>query len=185
MSNLSGLFSKTNLRFFEFLINKHVSVRELAEETNSSAGRASQAVKQFLKKKLVTTKNKKNKKIVYLCRRNPLTRQIISLLFINKIINAKTFKEMRKKAKSIGVYGSVADGTTDKFSDIDLWILTKKMPSMFEIGKMRNKLSKELEKEVSIKPFTEESLKRLEEKDKIFFRELKYKSKILHGEGFG
>ena len=185
MGNLPGLFSKTNLLFLEILIDEQLSIRELAEKIKCSPAKASMAVKQFLKNGIVKVKNEKNRKIVILDTGNPLTKQIVSLLFINKIVSSRAFHEMKKYARGIGVYGSVADGTVDARSDIDLWMLTEKRLTIMELAGLRSGLSKEIGKEVSIKAFTKESLEELRQKDKIFFSELEYKSKILHGEAIG
>jgi len=181
MTCLPAIFSKANLRFIELLAGEQLSVRELAERTNCSPAKASQAVKQFQKQGLAITRMEKNRKIVRLNSENPLAKRIVSLLFVEKILNSKAFKEMKKKTKAIGVYGSIAEGTVDKLSDIDLWILSDKKISMVEAGEMRNSMSRELGKEVSIKAFTKESLEELKQKDKLFFSEIEYKSVILHG----
>lgn len=183
MNDLEKLFSKTNLRFFWLLVDGELSVRELAESAGCSAAKASQALKQFQRAGLVASKNEKNKKFIYLNKENALMRQIISLLFVSKILNSKTFQEMRKLSKSVGVYGSVAQGTVDRLSDIDLWLLSEKRLSVFDVGRIISNLGKELGREASVKAFTKEGLAELKQKDKIFFDEIRSKSIILHGEG--
>lgn len=170
------------LKVIEALIDGEYYIRELAEKLKIAPSTVFRVVKKLVKVGMVTTKKEKNKKIALLNRKNVLTKQIISFIFIYKIMRSEGFKELKKQSKSGGVYGSVVDGTMDKLSDIDLWILSEKKPSMLEIGKIRSKLNNELGKEISIKTFTKESIERLKQEDKIFFNELYYKSKTLHGE---
>lgn len=183
MNSLSNIFSKTNLLFIELLVEGPSSIRELAEKLECSPAKASQAVKQFLEKGLVKTKREKNKKLAFLNRENPLTKQIISLIFIDNILESKTFNKLKKKAKGILAYGSVVEGTIDKRSDIDLCVLSDKKPTLIETTRIENNLTKELGKETSIIVLTDQGLEKLKKKDKIFFDELRCKSRVLYGEG--
>ncbi len=184
MNNLSKLISPFNLKILEVLIDENISVRDLAKQIKCSPAKITQFIKLFQKNRLIKIKKDKNKKIVFLNRNSPLIKEIISLLFINKIVGSRTFSELKKKAKSIGVYGSVVEGTLDRQSDIDLWVLSNNKMSMVEIGKIRLNMSKELGREISIKFFTGKELQKLKKKDRIFYNELEYKSRILVGEGF-
>jgi len=65
-----------------------------------------------------------------------------------------------------------------------LWIISDSKKRIVEAGKLRQEFSNELGKEVSLKFFTPQDIQNLKEKDKIFYNELEFKSKILHGEGF-
>jgi len=182
---LSKLMTSFNLQIFELLVDNSFSVRDLAKEINCSPAKITQFVKLFQKEDIIRLKPDKNKKIVGLNRDNPLTREIISLVFIKKILAAKTFFKLKKTAKSIGVYGSVVEGTLDKHSDVDLWILSEKRSSFVDSAQVRASFSKELGREANLKLLTPESLKKLKKNDQIFFNELEYKSKILHGEKLG
>lgn len=182
MVNLEKLFSDVNLRIFEILINESLSVRDLARKVNCSPAKITQFVGHF--GDLIKIEKKKNMKFLLLDKENTIVRELISLIFINKIINSEGFLRLKKVSKSIGIYGSVVDGTIDNKSDIDLWIINNKKISIIEIGKLKFYLSKELKREVSIKSFNDEDLKKLKNQDLIFYNELYYKSKIIFGSGF-
>jgi len=184
MNNLSKLLSPFNLRILELLIDESESVRDLAKKAKCSPAKVTQFATLFAKNRLVVVQNEKNRKIISLNKTNPLTREFIRLVYINKILDSKTFLSLKKASSSIGLYGSAADGTLDKKSDIDLWVISDKRKKIVETGKLKQQFTNELGREVSLKFFTPEDIHRLKEKDKIFYNELEYKSKILHGEGF-
>lgn len=182
MKGLSKFFSKSNLSIITVLVDENLSVRDLADRAHCSPAKITQFIRLFGGSRMISIGKEKNKKVVSLQRNNPLIREFVSLLFINKIVGSKAFAGLKKNAKAIGVYGSVADGTVDKKSDIDLWaVMEKKMPLM-EAGKLRLALSKELGREVSIRFLTKEGLQKIKKEDDIFYNELDYKSKVLFGE---
>jgi predicted nucleotidyltransferase len=181
MNSLSENFSSFNFKIFEVLIDESFSVRDLAKKVKCSPAKITQFIKAFKKKNLIKTINKKNMKLLEINKENIIAKQLISLIFINKIINSKAFNELKKQSISIGVYGSVAEGNMDKFSDIDLWVLTKEKIPLIKQSEIRRKLDNELNKEVSLKFLTKEEIKNLKENDEIYFNELNYKSKILWG----
>jgi len=182
---LSKLMTDFNLRIFELLLDGSFSVRDLAKEIKCSPAKVIQFMKLYKKDNLIKLSADKNRKIIELDKEHPLTKSIISLIFINKILDCKSFSQLRKNAKSIGVYGSVAEGTVDKHSDIDLWVLADKKKSFADSAELKSRLGKELGKEVSIRFFTPDSVKKLKENDLIFYNELHYKSKVLSGGSFG
>ncbi|MFH1256963.1 MAG: nucleotidyltransferase domain-containing protein [Candidatus Diapherotrites archaeon] len=185
MSVLPKLLGPFNLQMVEVLVDENVSARALAGKVGCSPAKVTQFIKLFRRNGLIEIIKEKNRKIVALNRHNPLIREIISLLFVYKIIGARAFSELRGKSGSVGLYGSAAEGTVDKKSDIDLWVVSDKKFSLEKAGELRMRISKELGREVSLKFFTEKDVENLRQKDAIFFNELEYKSKILAGEGFG
>ncbi|MFH0955295.1 MAG: nucleotidyltransferase domain-containing protein [Candidatus Micrarchaeota archaeon] len=184
MIELSKLLGPFNLQLFELLIEENTSVRDLAKKANCSPAKVTQFLVPYSKNRLVTVSNDKNRKVIGLNKKNPLVREMIALVFTTKILNSKTFSIIQKLSDSIGVYGSVVDGTVDKQSDIDLWALSDKKPGLVEAGKIKQQFTNELGREVSIKFFTKEDIEQFKKNDTIFYNELEYKSKILHGEGF-
>lgn len=184
MVSLSRLLTPFNLSIFEVLIDKRFSVRDLARRNNCSPAKITQFVKLFGRNKMVEVKKEGNRKIVGLNRNNPLARELVSLIFVNKILGSKSFYRLEKNSDSIGVYGSVVEGTVDEHSDIDLWVLAGKKSSFSDSAEIRTNFSKELGREVSLKFFTKKSIERLKKNDKIFYNELECKSKILWGNGF-
>ncbi|MFH1587082.1 MAG: nucleotidyltransferase domain-containing protein [Candidatus Diapherotrites archaeon] len=184
MNRLPKLLTPFNLKILEMLIDENISVRDLAKKIKCSPAKITQFIKLFKKDNLIKTSKEKNKKILILNKENPVIRQIISLLFIDRIVTSKTFSGLKKNAKSIGVYGSVVEGSLDKKSDIDLWVLSDIKTPLVDAGNLRIKLSEEIGREVSIKFFTPKDINNLKKKDEIFYNEIEYKSKIIYGEGF-
>ena len=184
MIDLSKLLGPFNLQLFELLIEENASVRDLAKKASCSPAKVTQFLEPHSKNKLVAISTDKNRKVIGLNKKNPLVREMITLIYMAKLLNSKTFFFLQKISDSIGVYGSVVEGTVDKQSDIDLWVISGKKPKMIEAGKLKQQFTNELNQEVSLKFFTKEDLKQLKKNDLIFYNELEYKSKILHGDGF-
>jgi len=185
MAVLSKLMTGVNLRIFELLVDGSFSVRDLAKEIKCSPAKVTQFVKLFKANGLVNLNSDKNKIIIGLDREHPLVKSIVSLIFTNKLLDSKTFNQMKKNAISVGVYGSVVEGTVDRHSDIDLWVLAEKKKGFADSAELKSMLGKELGRETSIRFFTSESAKKLKENDPIFYNELHYKSKVLSGGAFG
>lgn len=183
MQNAIDFLGAIEFRIIEMLVDNSLYIREIAEKLCIAPSTAFRAVKKLAEQGIVVFTAQKNKKIVSLNRESVLAGQIVAFLFVFKIINSKAFAELKKQALSIGLYGSAAEGNLDKLSDIDLWVLSEKKIGLEKLGGIRALLGKELEREVSIRAFTKESLEKLKQSDKIFFDEIRYKSKILHGEG--
>jgi predicted nucleotidyltransferase len=176
-----GLFPTSTTKIILALIDQSYSVRELAKKTDYSPAKITQFTKKFLKKDIIIITKHKNTKLISLNLNEGLTKQLVSTIMLEQILSTNAIKELKKKVISMGVYGSVAEGNLDKKSDIDLWAIIKKQPSIFEAGKIKQKLSKELNRETTIKFFTITNLQELKQKDPVFFNEIKSKSKILFG----
>lgn len=185
MESISKLMTDSNLRIFELLVNSSFSVRDLAKEINCSPAKVIQFTKLFKKNDLIKLKADKNRKIIELNGQHPLVKSIVSLIFVNKLLDSNAFSELKKNAISVGVYGSIVEGTVDRHSDIDLWVLAEKKKSFADSAEIKSRLGKELGREVSIRFFTKDSVKSLKEKDPIFYNELHYKSRVLSGGPFG
>ncbi len=184
MTELSKLLGPFNLHIFELLIAESASVRELAKKAKCSPAKIIQFVDLYSKNRLISIEKNDNRKIIALDKSNPLVREIVTLIYTNKVLDSKAFSALKKASDSIGLYGSVIEGTVDKQSDIDLWIVSGSRKRITEAGKLRQEFSKEMGRDVSLKFFTPQDIKNLKEKDRIFYNELENKSKILHGDGF-
>ena len=184
MRELSKILGPFNLQIFELLIGNNYSVRALAKEANCSPAKVTQFLELYLKNKLLAVVNEKNRKVIVLNKSNPLVREIITLVYTDKILGSKAFSALKKVSTSVGLYGSVVEGTVDRHSDIDLWVISDSKKRIVEVGKLRQQFTNELGKEVSLKFYTPAEIENLKEKDKIFYNELEYKSKILHGVDF-
>ncbi|MBR9702566.1 winged helix-turn-helix transcriptional regulator, partial [Candidatus Woesearchaeota archaeon] len=109
---LAQLFTTRNLALFTALTEKEGSIRELAERTQSSPAKVLQAIKIFKERSLVTEEQRKNRRVIQLNTTHPLTRQIRTLINIDRILSAKSFGAL-KKTGDLHLYGSYAQGTDD------------------------------------------------------------------------
>ncbi len=184
MAKLSKLLGPSNLEIFELLIGENFSVRDLAKKAGCSPAKVIQFVDLYLKNKLISVSTDKNRKVIALNKSNPLVREMITLVYTDKILGSKAFSALKKVSDSVGLYGSVVEGTVDRQSDIDLWVISDSRKRIVEAGKLRQQFTNELGREVSLKFYTAAEIGNLKEKDRIFYNELEYKSKILHGGGF-
>ena len=93
-------------------------------------------------------------------------------------IDAKVFnKPFIKKA---GLYGILTKGENTEESDIDVWILTGNAREE-QLAKLTNELKKKYRK---IKPLylTNEKLRILKDKDRLFYHSLVFGSIIIRGD---
>jgi predicted nucleotidyltransferase/Trp operon repressor len=179
-----NLFPKSTIKIIEILINKEHSVRDLARETKLSPAKITLFVKEFLKLGILLVTPYKNTKIISINKNNILAKQLISTIILQKLLFSNAINELKENSISIGLYGSAAEGTLDKQSDIDLWAITPTNLGILQGGEIKQKLTKELGRETNIKYYTTKNVQELKEKDPIFFNELKYKSKIIWGNDF-
>lgn len=184
MGSLSKILGPFNLRIFEFLVNEGFSVRDLAKKANCSPAKITQFANLYSGNGLVVVHSTKNRRVIELDKSSPLVREIIALIFINKILESGAFAVLKTLSVSIGVYGSVVEGTVDRQSDVDLWAISDKKPGIVEIGRLKRQFADELGRETSIRFFAKADVESLREKDPIFYNELECKSRILQGEGF-
>lgn len=175
------LLTKMNLEILAALAEQESSLRELAERVNCSPAKIHQAISLFKRDGLVTTKRLKNRLLILPDRKNPLYRRVKALINISKIINAKGYAPL-KKIGLLGVYGSYAQGTDDKESDIDLLIVTDKKE--MELRDAIRILEKELGKKINPLVKTRKQLGELEKEDKEFGIRLKLTTVELNGDLF-
>jgi predicted nucleotidyltransferase/Trp operon repressor len=178
---IEQIFSKSNTKILKELIKKEYSVRDLAKQTNLSPAKISQFTKFFEKKNIIKTKKEKNTKKINLNTKNPLTRQILSTILFEQIINSKAIQKLFKKTSYIGIYGSTTTGNVDSKSDIDLFAITKTKIDSLQKNLWKKEIENELEKEVDLKLFTKKEFLELKKEDSIFYQELN-NSKTIWGE---
>ncbi|MCD6522168.1 MAG: nucleotidyltransferase domain-containing protein [Candidatus Diapherotrites archaeon] len=102
----------------------------------------------------------KNKKLVD----NAITRSLRVVKNLSKIKKSQIIKRIRKKfprVRGVGVYGSWANGTNRKGSDLDLWIKIDKDLSDLDLAKINKELSKRMEVSVEVLVATPERMEHL------------------------
>ncbi len=114
---------------------------------------------------------------------HPAAKAMKIMLNTEKIESMKLVQKAKalfKNCKGIGLYGSWANGTNSKDSDLDLWIKAGG-ESDEKIAEFR-RIFKRLGLEANVIVLTEKRLKELKEKDFVFYCSL-HNSFVLWGEG--
>jgi len=163
------------VKLFLFETEVNLKVRETAGKAKVSPALVSGTIRLFKKKGLI----KKNK-IDFLHPVIKALKILLNIEFLESIKLTKKTLSLFDGCNGIGLYGSWADGTNTKESDIDLWIKTGKENEK-GVAEIR-KLFKGSKIEASIFVLTEKKLKELKEKDFVFYCVL-HNSFVLFGEG--
>lgn len=97
--------------------------REIAKLAGISVGATSQKLRKLSEDGLVTPR--KSGKMIFYCYNleNPVAKQLKILLNVNAV--HRMVQELKEHAKRIILFGSCAEGTNVKGSDIDLFVLTE------------------------------------------------------------
>lgn len=106
---------------------------------------------------------------------NAIVRSLRITKNLGRIKNARVVGCIRKKVsgiKGVGVYGSWADGTNKKYSDLDLWLKTDKDLTDLELAKLNKELSKRVGVPVEVLVTTQERLKHLKSKTESLYYSL-------------
>ncbi|NYZ60863.1 nucleotidyltransferase domain-containing protein [Candidatus Micrarchaeota archaeon] len=114
---------------------------------------------------------------------NPEVRALKILFNVEKV--RSIYGKLAKKFKiaGMGVYGSWAKGENTEDSDLDVWIRVEKEPSALETSEIRRIVKEGAGvANASILFITQESLKRMREKDSVFYSTL-FHSFVIGGEG--
>lgn len=97
--------------------------REIARLARISIGATSQTLRKLSKDGLVTSRKSGRMMFYRYDLRDPVARQLKILLNVNALHGM--IRELRDHAKRIILFGSCAEGTNVKGSDIDLFVLTE------------------------------------------------------------
>ena len=167
------------LRLLELLFftqQPDLKVRALARSAEVSPALVSSTLAMLKHEKLV-----KNNAIDF---QHPLARALKIMLNIEKAESlgiAKKILGLFKDCKGIGLYGSWANGTNTRESDIDLWIKTEKGADA-GILQLRRFLKQKTGTEANALLLTKKRLSELKQKDFVFYCML-HNSFVLRGEG--
>lgn len=164
------LSSKERIKILKSILYKteSLSVNKTAKELKLSKALISQFFSILKKETILSAKNKVNN--------NLNTKQLKILLNLNSI-DVKALK--KPFIRSAGLYGSFVKGENTEESDIDLWILAENAKE-----EQLAELTSELKRQGNVKPLylTEDKLKTLREKDKLFYHSLVFGSITIYGD---
>ncbi len=150
-------------------------VREVARKSGVSPASASVLMNSLGKDEFI----KKGK----LDLGNPEVRALKTLFNVERA--APAVEVLRKKipgVQGVGVFGSWANGTNLKDSDIDVWVKVEKEPEMLKAAEARRTLEKKLGAGVDLVFLDKKRVKGHMEKNPVFYFSLHY-SIVLWGEG--
>ena len=170
------LSTRERLKILSVVLYKKddISITNVSREAKVSKSLVSNFFKILLKEKIL---KKKGRKFMV----NDTSRvKALKILFNLYGLNGNLFKKFNF-VRGAGIYGSFLKGENDDESDIDMWILIDDRVNQEEIAR----LSKELKRKygnVSPLYLTENKLKELKEKDKVFYYSLIFGSINIYGE---
>ncbi|MBU3897234.1 MAG: nucleotidyltransferase domain-containing protein [Nanoarchaeota archaeon] len=173
--NIQNLFSsKERIKMINYIMNANqIRVSQTAKELTLSKGLVS-GYFSLLTKEGIMKKTENGFEIAY----SPMTKAIKILLNINSI-DITSMSNLKPEA--IGLYGSYANGTNNKDSDIDIWIKTNKPVPQEKIASVERMISEKLNRETKILVLDSERLEKIKH-DKEFYHSLVFGSIILFGE---
>ncbi|MFH1586320.1 MAG: nucleotidyltransferase domain-containing protein, partial [Candidatus Diapherotrites archaeon] len=157
-------------------------LRELADEENLAPSQVHKIMAKLASRKIVLAEMQKNRKFFSLNYSSPLTRRILSLMFINKITGSTAFKKFSKlKPKGIYLFGTAASGEITADSDIDMAVYFETKPNTLMLSEIKRELSNELKKEIQLIVLTGEKIDSMEKENTELLRQIKNKSMVLEG----
>jgi len=138
--------------------------REIARLAGISIGATSQRLRQLSKHGMVTFK-KSGKMLFYRYNlQDPLAKQFKILMNVNAVHGL--VEQLRSHAKRVILFGSCAEGTNAKESDIDLLILSEASRKVREVA---SKYSESLSRKVSPVIVTANEFRQLRSKDRPLY----------------
>ena len=182
MNIIPRLMTRKNLQILWAIAEEEGSLRELGERIKCSPGKVHQAILIFKRYGLISVRKEKNRTIIAMNRKSPLYQKIKALVNISRILESRAYLFLKKKAV-VGVYGSYAQGTDEKGSDVDLLVFSEKKEIKLRVA--IRMLEGEIGKRVNPFILSRERLAKLEKQDKEFAVRLRLTTVMLNGEIFG
>lgn len=155
------------------------SVQELAKRTKLSPGAARLSLSYMHQKGMVFFQKMGSMHQYKANLENPLTRQWKILFNINEITESKVMAELHKnipKIQCVMVYGSMARGTNDQKSDVDLLVIAK------QTTKVRFNFGKTLAREVNLTILSWTDWKKKAIDEKAFYDSAIFDAIMLEGD---
>ncbi len=141
--------------------------RKVAEEAGVSTGAASMILRTLEASKLVDVEEKGTMKFYRINLQSPLAREF-KILFSVKRVNGLV-ERLKSRAERVILFGSSAEGTDSKDSDVDLFILTQDPQTVRSIIR---RSGKELDRDLSPIIVNAEGFARLRREDKPLFERI-------------
>jgi predicted nucleotidyltransferase len=175
------IYNKTNWKILEAVKYERLNLRDIARKLGMSPAAIHNNLRILGGLNLVIIEKDKNQHLVIPNTGNFYYRSIMRVMNYRKIQGCKAFGALEKLG-TVGVYGSYAAGTDEKGSDIDLFIFTEARE--FEVRAAANKLSRQLNKEISLLMLNRRKLDSLKKNDYEFYMRLKLQAIMFNGDIF-
>ena len=164
------LFNKTTIKVIRLLDGGPTHLRDISARLETSPGYISKILDTLNKQGITEETKERNKKIIRLNDGNVLFRRIKAIINIENILTKKGFRRLNKD-HNLGIYGSIADGTNDEYSDIDMWIYGVKIDS--SIQPIIRELENELKRKINLLILNKKRLESIKDNDYEFYLRLK------------
>jgi len=144
MFNRMNFITETSLKILALLASdpmREFYQREIAKEAGVSIGAVNQILRTLADREIVT-KEKRGKMIFYRYNlQDPVSRQLKIFFNVNDLDGL--VKQLRGRCKRIVLFGSAAEGSDVKGSDLDLFVLTQEREAVKEaIKKYEEKIGR-------------------------------------------
>jgi predicted nucleotidyltransferase len=149
------------------------TVQEIADATGITKGLVSRYLALLAGRGILSRENR-----TYSLRYMPMTRHLKKILNIERLRNVISLPGW---ADGIGMYGSWAEGTNTRESDVDLWVWTRSLQPGLAIAHLEHEWAKAASAEVHLLVLTPEKIRMLKEKDRPFFRSFTRHALVLFG----
>jgi len=157
---------------------KIYTLRELAKLSNTSKDSVAKAIEFMRSREMISLKVVGPTHQYQVNLENPLTRQWKVLFNLEELTQAKLLQEIQSKIPSVScvlLYGSLAKGTNEESSDLDLLIITEQKLST------KPSIGKSLKREPNTLLLNMKEWKSLAQKDKVFYDNVIIDSIVLYG----
>lgn len=165
-----NFITPTSLNVLYFLLSNPMEQfheREIVRQTGVSVGAVNQILRRFQNAGLVE-KDKRGKTNLYRANlRNPVARQfkvLFNVLALNSLVN-----KVKQISDRIVLFGSCAEGTDVKDSDIDLFILASDTEA---VNREVRRCEQEIDRKLSLIVLTPNELAKMKARDKPLYERI-------------
>jgi predicted nucleotidyltransferase len=152
------------------------TVQEIADATGITKGLVSRYLASLAARKILIREER-----TYHLQYTAMTRHLKKVLNIERLRSVITLPAW---AVGIGIYGSFAQGTNTRESDLDLWVRVRELLPEFSVAAAEREWSKKLTAEVHVLVLTPEKIRALSENDKPFWQSFARDAIVLEGTGY-
>jgi predicted nucleotidyltransferase len=152
------------------------TVQEIADATGITKGLVSRYLASLAGRGILARDGR-----TYHLQYTAMTRHLKKILNIERLHAAITLPAW---ADGIGLYGSFAQGTNTRESDLDLWVRVRDLPPELAGATAEREWSKILNLEVHILILTPEKIHSLADTDKPFWQSFTRDAIVLEGTGY-